>query len=84
MTELIQYQLRVKATQQFFLTSDHSDLDFQGGKKGSKGLNSHCQQPGHEGTKAIKQEAINQTQEVVQERGNSENQRKLLILTGTV
>lgn len=47
-------------------------------------IHSHSQQPGHHGAKAIKQEAIYQTQEVVEERGDGENQRELLILFTTV
>lgn len=45
---------------------------------------SHSQQPGHQSAKLIKQEAVDQIQEVVQERGDGEDQRELLVLTPTV
>jgi len=47
-------------------------------------MNSHSQQSGHRGAKPIEQVTIDQTQKVVQERGNCEDQRKPLILITTV
>lgn len=47
-------------------------------------MHSHSQQSGHHGAKAIKQEAVCQTHEVVEERGDGENQREPLILFTTI
>lgn len=47
-------------------------------------MNSHSQQPGHHGAKSIKQVAIEEIQEVDEERGNGEDQRELLILSTAV
>lgn len=47
-------------------------------------LNSHGQESGDPGAKAIKQVAVGQTQEVVEERGNGEDQREPLILPAAV
>lgn len=46
-------------------------------------MDSHSQQPGHQSAKLIKQEAVDQIQEVVQERGDGEDQGELLVLTPT-
>lgn len=42
-------------------------------------MDSHSQRPGDHGAESIKQVAIDQTQEVVEERGNGEDQRELLV-----
>lgn len=47
-------------------------------------MGSHGQEPGGHGAKAIKQVAVEQTQEVVEEGGESEDQRELLILFAAV
>lgn len=43
-------------------------------------VDSHGQEPGGHGAEAIKQVAVKQTQEVVEEGGDGEDQRELLIL----
>lgn len=47
-------------------------------------MNSHSQQPGHHGAKSIEEVAIDQIQEVVEERGDGEDQRELLVLSTAV
>lgn len=43
-------------------------------------MDSHGQEPGGHGAEAIKQVAVQQTQDVGDEGGDSEDQRELLIL----
>lgn len=47
-------------------------------------MDSHGQESGSHGAEAIKQVAVEQTQEVVEEGGDSEDQRELLVLFAAV
>lgn len=61
-----------------------SSLDFNCSLEKDFLFDSHPQQSGHHGAKAIKHVAIDKIQEVVQEWGDCENQRELFILSPAV